>query len=96
MLEQREIDRWRRLTDAMLRHAAEDDPEAFAQVVNILDRAQAKLPAVADHLRHGGLGRFVAPGPMYSWADLAQALRVTRSAVQQRFGAHRITVRLHD
>jgi len=96
MLEQREIDRWRRLTDAMLRHAAEDDPEAFAQVVDILDRAQAKLPAVADRLRDDQVREGVNYAPRYSWAHLANALGVTRSAVQQRFGSHRVTVALDD
>lgn len=96
MLEQAEIDRWRRLTDAMLRHAAQDDPEAFAQVVDILDRAQAKLPAVAAELRGWGRDELCIRADGYSWADLAGALGVTRSAAQQRFGTHRITVALGD
>ena len=96
MLEPREIDRWRRLTDAMLKHAAADDAAAFAQVVEILDRAQAKLPAVAMELR---FPRPADVAPHYqstSWAEIGQALGVSRSAAQQRFGAHRMTVGLHD
>ena len=96
MLEPKEIDRWRRLTDAMLRHAAQDDPEAFAQVVAVLERAQAKLPAVAaELLSTEGLSPQVR-GASYSWGVLANALGVTRSAAWQRFGKHRVTLALDD
>lgn len=33
MLDRAKMERWERLTAAMLRHAANDDPEAFVQVV---------------------------------------------------------------
>jgi hypothetical protein len=81
MFEPREMDRWRRQLSAMLDHAGADDPEGFAQVVGLLDWAQGEgLRSAAATLRqpHG-----VAPG--YSWAELARGLRVTRSAVAQRF-----------
>jgi hypothetical protein len=96
MLEQKEIDRWRRLTDAMLRHAAADDPEAFAQVVEILDRAQAKLPAVAAELTNPNGLSAQTIGGSYSWGVLGRALGVTRSAAHQRFGPNRVTVTLDD
>jgi len=75
MLEPTEVKRWERLTAAMLRHAAEDDPEAFAQVVGVLQGALEDLPVVADQLRQSG----------HSWAELGRALGVSRSAAQQRF-----------
>lgn len=85
MLEPAEVKRWERLTAAMLKHAADDDPEAFAQVVAVLDNARAQLPAVADELRgYGPNGEVYSRG--YSWADIGRALGVTRSAAQQRFG----------
>lgn len=96
MLEPAEIKRWERLTDAMLRHAAADDAEAFAQVVEVLDRAAAKLPAVAAILTRTDRAPHPGPGARYSWANLAWALGVTRSAAWQRFGPHRVTVGLDD
>lgn len=85
MLEPTEVARWERLTAAMLRHAAQDDPEAFAQVVAVLDQARAQLPTVVDQLRHADPGATPARSG-YSWADIGRALGVTRSAAQQRFG----------
>lgn len=96
MLEPREVERWQRLTDAMLKHAAADDAAAFAQVVALIDRAQAKLPAVADQLRLAGRSPGEAGTLAHSWTDLGLALGVTRSAAQQRFGSHRITLGLDD
>lgn len=96
MLEQAEIKRWQRLTDAMLRHAAQDDAEAFAQVVAVLERAQAKLPAVAAELLSTEGLSVRTRGASYSWGVLARALGVTRSAAWQRFGKHRVTVGLDD
>ncbi len=86
MLDTREIERWRRLTAAMLRHASVNDPAALAQVVAILDEAQAKLPMVAYALRAGvhPVGGPVRPG--HSWADIGRELGITRSAACQRFG----------
>lgn len=84
MLEPTEVARWERLTAAMLRHAAQDDPEALSQVVKVLDGAYSKLPTVVAELRapaqhNGGM----APG--YSWSQIAAALGVSRQAAAQRF-----------
>lgn len=86
MLEPEEIKRWERMTAAMLRHAGKDDPEAFAQIVGVLDGARAKLPDVCAHLRgledvDSGESR-----PTYSWAQIAAPLGVTRQAAAMRFG----------
>lgn len=86
MLDREEIARWGRLTAAMLEHAANDDTEAFAQVVELLETAARELPTVAAMLRlpkplpDGSL----APG--YSWAEIAAPLGVTRQAAAKRFG----------
>lgn len=89
MLEPAEIDRWRRLTDAMLDHAAKDDPEAFAQVVELLDRANGMLPGVAGLLRDAWDGERCHALEGYSWAELARPLGITRQACAQRFGRAR-------
>lgn len=86
MLEPSEIKRWERLTDAMLNHAATDDPEAFAQVVAVLERAQGKLPEVARSLRTDDGRHHISNGGGYSWANLARALGISRQAAQQRYG----------
>jgi hypothetical protein len=89
MLDRDEMGRWQRLTAAMLAQAASDDPEAFAQVVVLLDRARELLPDVADHLRATATDTTHGNARGYSWADLAAALGVTRSAVAQRFDPDR-------
>lgn len=86
MLEPREVERWQRLTAAMIRKAGQDDPEAFAQVVTIVDGMKHQLVQAAFDLRYPEgewLGR---PGVGFSWTDLGRALGVTRSAAQKRFG----------
>lgn len=85
MLEPRELKGWQQLTDAMLKHAARDDADALAQVAQLLADAQAKLPAVAAELRGIPAMGGVYEGRPHSWADLAGALGVTRSAAAQRF-----------
>lgn len=86
MLEPAEIKRWERLTAAMLNHAANDDPEAFAQVVAILAQATAKLPQVAAELRGTLDSRPASFDAAYSWAEIAAPLGITRQAAQQRYG----------
>ena len=96
MLDTRAFDGWRRLTASILRQAAADDPAALRQVLDVLDDAYAKLPAVVAQLRSDDK----IPGPGwqagYSWAAIAAALGVTRSAAAQRFGSDKITVWLDD
>lgn len=90
MLDKAEIERWQRLTDAMLYHAATDDPEAFAQVVGLLERATAKLPMVAYELRGPAtlLDDHTYSG--YSWADLARPLGLARQSVMERFSMDKV------
>lgn len=85
MLEPTEVKRWERMTDAMLRHAAADDPAAFAQVVAVLDRARAKLPQVANDLCGYEPDGRTFPGGEYSWGDIGAALGISRQAARQRF-----------
>lgn len=85
MLEPAEVKRWERLTAAMLRHAAEDDPEALAQVVKVLEDARGKLPEVVNQLRQYG-GESYGRTTGYSWAEIAAPLGITRQSAQQRFG----------
>lgn len=89
MLDKEEIRRWERLTDAMLDHAAADDPAAFAQVVDVLNRAYAQLPDVAARLRENSDDKARTGAPAYSWSDLAAALGITRQGAQQRYGRTR-------
>ena len=77
MLEPEEIKRWERMTAAMIRHAAEDDPEAFAQIVTVLDNARQRLPMAAQMLVGGTEEQGLAAGA-YSWADLGRALGISR------------------
>jgi hypothetical protein len=86
MLEPREVERWERLTAAMIRKAGQDDPEAFAQVVAIIDGLKPQLVQAASTLTYPGRRGAEHGEPSYSWRDLGNALGVTRSAAQQRFG----------
>lgn len=79
MMEQRDLDRFRRELRAMVAKA--DDPEGFAQAVQLSAELDAALIDQADKLR-----RPTAHAKGYSWADLARPLRVTRQAVAQRYG----------
>lgn len=85
MFEPEELKRWERLTAAMIRKASQDDPEAFAAVVRILDDAQASLPTACNTLRYPDGGDDLPARATYSWQQLATALGVTRSAAYQRF-----------
>lgn len=90
MLDKAEMGRWERLTDAMLLHAANDDPEAFAQVVQVLERAKAKLPMVAAELRGAHDYSLKDRKGHYSWADLARALGIRRQSAMERFAVHKV------
>lgn len=61
-----------------------NDPDAFAELVEIRATFDAMIAVAADQLRTAG---------GYSWADLARPLGVTRAAVQKRYGASRPATR---
>lgn len=75
MIEPSEIARWERNLRTMLRKAADEDPEGFAVVDQLLRKAVAALPYAATLTRaqHG-----------YSWADMARGLGEPRSSVHAR------------
>lgn len=54
-----------------------NDPEAFADLIDVYSQLGEMIADAADALRTDA---------GYSWADLAAPLGVTRSAVQQRWG----------
>lgn len=61
----------------MVRNVGRNDPEAFADLVQLADwLTKVGVPLAAYMQRENG----------YSWADLARPMPVTRSAVVQRFG----------
>jgi hypothetical protein len=83
MIEPEELRRWERQIATMLRHAGADDPEGFAAVALLLDRAATEgLRLAAQHLRQSdGNGQ-----PGYSWAEIARALDVPKSSAVSRYG----------
>lgn len=82
MFEPSDTQRYRRQVEAMVKAAGRQDPEAFAFIVELLDRARTELvPAACDELR---AAKGAAPG--FSWADIARPLGVTRQTAQERFG----------
>lgn len=80
MIDVDDLKRFRRELNAMLVRAGSDDPEAFAQVVQLLDQARDGLAVSAAMLRepHGDV-------PGYSWADLAAPLGIRRQTAAVRF-----------
>lgn len=86
MIDVEEMKRWKRQLKAMLDTAGRDDPEGFAQVVEMLDDAHSNgLARAAQQLRTPKTeGDMIVPG--HSWADLARPLDITRQGAQQRFG----------
>jgi hypothetical protein len=86
MLERAEVDRWRRLTAAMIRTAGKEDPEALAQVLDVLAQVPDLLVDAVSELRGYPVDRpNSAYLDAYSWADIAAALGVSRQAAQKRF-----------
>lgn len=79
MIEQRDIDRFRRELRTLAAKA--DDPEGFATAVQLMGELEAALVGQADKLRQP-----TAHARGYSWADLARPLGVSRQAVAQRWG----------
>lgn len=80
MIEPSEIARWERNLRTMLRKAADEDPEGFAVVDQLLRKAVAALPYAAELTRrqHG-----------YSWADMAHGLGASRSSTHLRLALPR-------
>lgn len=87
MFEPSEVARWERLTLAMIRNAANDDPEAFAQIVAVVDRAAALLPGAAQRLVVNSGDQLVWIAGGFSWSSIGRALGVSRQAAWKRFGA---------
>lgn len=79
MIEDRDVDRFRRELRALVAKA--DDPEGFAVAVEIAAELERALCDQAHRLRQP-----VGHSPGFSWADLGRALNVSRQAAQQRFG----------
>lgn len=76
MLEPARKSRAMRELSSLCSEVGNGDPEAFAELVDLADIFQGMIrDAAADQRRNG-----------YSWADIARPLKVTRSAVQQRYG----------
>lgn len=77
MLDTMQLSRYQRELTAMCRTVGENDPEAFAELVRLAEWLNREgLQIAVDGLRAEG----------YSWAEIARPLRVTRSAVAQRYG----------
>lgn len=80
MLEPTRISRTMRELRSLCTEVGNDDPEAFAELVAIRATVDSMIrEAAAAQRLNGG----------YSWADLARPLKVTRAAVQQRYGRSR-------
>lgn len=77
MMEPETVARFKREIDAMARHAA-DDPEAFAQFVQL-----------GEHMdKAGGWAVCDLKACGFSWADIARPLGITRQAAAKRFGGY--------
>jgi hypothetical protein len=83
MMEPVEIARWKRNLAAMINAASTDDPETFATVAQLLNDAQAQLPAACQQMRQPASNGL----PGYTWAEIAAPLGTTRQAAQMRYGS---------
>lgn len=83
MIEPRDLDRFRRELRALVAKA--DDPEGFAQAVELAQELDEALADQAFSLRQP------TPNgqPGFSWADLARPLRLTRQGTAQRYSRAR-------
>lgn len=77
MLDEKEVARYERELQAMLRRAGDEDPEGFAAIHQLLTRAASQLPTAAALCREQH---------SYSWTELGRALGVTRQSAQQQLG----------
>lgn len=81
MIEPKTVERFRSTIRSIARHA--DDPEGFAQAVELLDELERLLADRLDDLR---AGTHLAPGSNgYSWAELARPSGLTRQGFTQRW-----------
>lgn len=85
MLETRAFDGWQRLSRSVLGQVATDDPDGLAQVIRHLEWVQSQLPAVVAKLREPTTMDDGTVVPGYSWAQVGQALGISRQSAQQRF-----------
>lgn len=85
MIEPRELQRWQRHMDTLIQRAGEDDPDTFAALVRLLDATRARLPEAAAQLQRPIQLADKRTVRGYSWADIAQALGVSRNAAFKRF-----------
>lgn len=83
MLEQSDVKRFTRQLAAMIDRAGQDDPEAFAVIARLLERAAGQgLRQAADELRTQD-----GPAGGYSWADIAGPLGMNKQSAWERFRA---------
>lgn len=89
VLDSRSWDGWQRLSRSVLEQVADDDPAALAQLIDHLDWINGQLPDVVARLRGDTADSHAPIKAGYSWAQIAQALGVTRQSAQRRFGRTR-------
>jgi hypothetical protein len=85
MLEQAEVDRFRRQIRSLAKRVAMDDPEALAQLHDIVELARAYEFAAAHELHDGTPGSLGMGSGGYSWTEIAAAQGVSRQAMRQRY-----------
>lgn len=85
MFEPDAIKRYQRQLQAMTKAAGDDDPEALAVVVQLLQQASTEGVRQAVEALRTQTG----PAGGYSWADIARPLGITRQTAHERFGAGR-------
>lgn len=85
MIDTINLTHYRNELDSMLAAAGEHDPATFAAIVALLDDARRMLPYAAAELRKPRQHDDEQTEP-YTWGQIGEALGVSRSAAQQRFG----------
>lgn len=84
MTDKRSFDGLERLSRAVMREVASDDPAGLAQVRELLDQAEA-LWVEAMAALNGQANRWdIVQERPYSHGEIAEALGVTRQAVSKR------------
>lgn len=87
MYEPEFVEYLRRSLLSAIRVAGTDDPEAFRQVLDVLDDAQQAVTDAAYQLHWGqDVSDEDAPEAVqYSWAEIGAALGISRQAARSRF-----------